>query len=281
MKWQADAQTAWQQLSRQILAVSSHASLRFMVLAAHPDDEVIGASTLLARFPDSLVVYLTDGAPRDSRLWTGGPYDSREQYAKVRSAETIRALAYAEVPTENVCWLGAVDQEASFEMPFLAATFAGLLEQYRPNAIITHAYEGGHPDHDTAAAIAQTATTRPAIPIIEMTSYHAGDGRCVIGEFLEQTPIRDDGVELSEIAVELSEKDRERKRQMFTAHASQRSVLGSFSIDREHLRPSPGYDFSQPPHAGKLWYESLGWPMTGERWRELTASARLKTQSCA
>jgi len=97
VKWQADAQTAWQQLSRQILAVSSHASLRFMVLAAHPDDEVIGASTLLARFPDSLVVYLTDGAPRDSRLWTGGPYDSREQYAKVRTAEAICAFACAEV----------------------------------------------------------------------------------------------------------------------------------------------------------------------------------------
>src|SRR6266487_4325080 len=123
MKWQADAQTAWQELSHQILAVPSHASLRFMVLAAHPYDEVIGASALLARFPDSLVVYLTDGAPRDSHLWTGGPYDSREQYAKVRTAEAIRALAYAEVPKENVCWLGAVDQEAVFEMPFLTATF--------------------------------------------------------------------------------------------------------------------------------------------------------------
>ncbi len=280
MKWQADAQTAWQELSHQILAVPSHASLRFMVLAAHPDDDVIGASVLLARFPDSLVVYLTDGAPHDSRLWTGGPHDSREQYAKTRCAEAIRALVYAAVPEENVCCLGAVDQEASFEMPFLTATFSGLLEQYCPNAIVTHPYEGGHPDHDTAAAIAQMAAGS-GFPIIEMTSYHSRDGQCVTGEFLVSATIRDDGVELSEIAVELSEKDRERKRQMFNAHGSQRRVLEGFPIDREPLRPSPGYDFSRPPHSGVLWYESLGWPMTGARWRELTASARLQRRSCA
>jgi len=280
MKWQADAQTAWQELSHQILAVPSHPSLRFMVLAAHPDDEVIGASARLARFPDSFVVYLTDGAPRDSRLWTSGPYNSQEDYAKTRRAEAIRAMAYAEVPEENVCWLGAVDQEASFEMPFLTATFAGLLDQYHPNAIITHPYEGGHPDHDTAAAVAQMAAGS-AIPIIEMTSYHARDGRCVTGEFLRSGPSQDIGVELPEIVIELSEKDRERKRQMFNAHASQRRVLEGFPIDREPLRPSPGYDFSRPPHSGVLWYESLGWPMTSARWRELTVSARLQRRSCA
>jgi hypothetical protein len=37
------------------------------------------------------------------------------------------------------------------------------------------------------------------------------------------------------------------------------------------VRPAPLYDFTKPPHAGKLWYESLGWSMTGRRWRELAA----------
>jgi hypothetical protein len=37
------------------------------------------------------------------------------------------------------------------------------------------------------------------------------------------------------------------------------------------LRAAPSYDFSQPPHAGQLWYECLGWRMTGTKWRELAA----------
>src|SRR5258708_4118932 len=204
MKRQADSRTEWPELSRQILTVPSNNPPRFVILAAHPDDEIIGASALLSRFPRSIIAYLTDGAPRDSRLWTGGPYDSREQYAKARRAETIRALAYAEVPKESVCWLGAVDQEASFEMSFFAAVVARLLEQYRPDAILTHSYEGGHPDHDAAAVVAQLAANRGrlALPIIEMTSYHARDERCVTGEFL---PSKSPGEAAPEIVIELSE----------------------------------------------------------------------------
>ena len=280
MKRQADSRTEGQELSRQILTVPSNNSLRFMMLAAHPDDEIIGASALLSRFPRSIIAYLTDGAPRDSRLWTGGPYDSREQYAKARRAEAIRALAYAEVPKESVCWLGAVDQQASFEMSFFAAVVARLLEQYRPDAILTHSYEGGHPDHDAAAVVAQLAASRGrlALPIIEMTSYHARNGRCVTGEFL---PSKSRGEAAPEIVIELSESDRDRKQKMLKAHASQQCVLENLPTDRERLRLSPGYDFSQLPHPGKLWYECLGWPMTGSLWRELAATVGQQEPSCA
>ncbi len=286
MKWQADARIMWQEVSRQILAVPSDNSLRLIVLAAHPDDEIIGASELLARFPDSLVVYLTDGAPRDSRFWTGGPYDSREHYANTRRAEAIRALSYADIPKENLCWLGATDQESSFEMSFFVAAFASLLERMQPDAIVTHSYEGGHPDHDTAAAIAQMTASQDRFAncaVVEMTSYHARDGRCVTGEFLNSPQLGKQRLDTttSEIAFDLSESARERKRAMLGAHVSQECVLEGFSVDRERLRLSPGYDFSQPPHEGRLWYESLGWPMTGALWRELARTANLQERSCA
>jgi hypothetical protein len=50
-------------------------------------------------------------------------------------------------------------------------------------------------------------------------------------------------------------------------------VLGSFGTDCERFRDAPQYDFLLPPHPGKLWYECLCWPMTGEKWRELAQSA--------
>ena len=36
-----------------------------LVIAAHPDDDVIGAGALMARVPRVRVLYVTDGAPRD------------------------------------------------------------------------------------------------------------------------------------------------------------------------------------------------------------------------
>jgi N-acetylglucosamine malate deacetylase 2 len=281
MNWQADRKTKWADLRSRLLASRPDDSLRLIVLAAHPDDESIGASILLARFPDSAVVYLTDGAPRDPRFWTGGPYDSREQYARTRRAEALRALEHAGVAQQRVFWLGAVDQEAALKMARLAASFAKLLEEFRPGAVITHPYEGGHPDHDAAALVARMAWSqlkddqRPEL--LEMTSYHARDCQCVNGEFLnpESSP---------EIVFDLPEGDRERKRKkkMIDAYASQRLVLENFPTNRERLRLAPDYGFTAPPHPGKLWYECMQWPMTGARWRELAAAAmaELQEHSC-
>src|SRR5260370_41514592 len=72
MNWPADREISWDDLSRRLTAAPPDASLRLMVLVAHPDEVTIGASVLLARFPDSIVIYATDGAPRDPRSWTGG-----------------------------------------------------------------------------------------------------------------------------------------------------------------------------------------------------------------
>ncbi len=285
MNWPADREISWDDLSRRLTAVPPDASLRLMVLAAHPDDETIGASVLLARLPDSIVIYLTDGAPRDPRFWTGGSYDSREQYAQTRKAEALHALAHAGIAQHRVFWLRAVDQEAVFEVPRLVAHLAKLLEEFRPDVVVTHPYEGGHPDHDSAALVARIMALllvktemRPAV--VEMTSYHARNGKCVTGEFLNSG--LSSQIRFEEIRFELSAEDRERKQSMIRAYASQRLILENFPIDRECLREAPEYDFTQPPHQGKLWYECMEWPMTGSRWRELgkAAMAELGEHSC-
>ena len=295
MNWRADQQDTWKQFAEQLSPGSPHSSLRMLVLAAHPDDEAIGASTLLARFPQSKVVFLTDGAPRDEHFWTDGPYQSREEYAARRRAEASQALGHANISAEQIVWLGAVDQEAIFEIPRLMDGVVNVLNQASPGVVITHPYEGGHPDHDCAALVAVLAVAALGhkSQLVEMTSYHAENGQCVTGKFLESHSAP--GLEgrgytnpLTYVpapaiaAFDLSERDRQRKKNMFDAYASQRMVLQNFPTDQEMFRLAPDYDFSQPPHEGKLWYEFMAWQMTGARWRELALAAidAVREHSC-
>src|SRR6476646_4862382 len=60
---------SWQQLSGSLRENRRDVGVRIAILAAHPDDETIGASALLARFDEPQVIYLTDGAPRNRNLW--------------------------------------------------------------------------------------------------------------------------------------------------------------------------------------------------------------------
>ena len=64
--------------------------------------------------------------------------------------------------------------------------------------------------------------------------------------------------------------------------ATFKSLYGAGVTVPYFINLAPDYDFSEPPHSGKLWYECMGWPMTGVRWRELAtaAQASLQEQSC-
>jgi LmbE family N-acetylglucosaminyl deacetylase len=274
MNSQAEADWRRGDFRRQIEDRQAAAPLRLLLLAAHPDDETIGASLLLARFPQTQIIYLTDGAPLDRRFWSPDAQGSPEDYAEMRRREAQNALALAGVLPRQLVWLGGVDQEAILQAPRLTDIFTEVLQKHQPEIVVTHSYEGGHPDHDTAALIARMALSRvgQGSLLLEMTSYHAHSGGCVTGEFLT--------ADADEIVCELAPEDRLRKQRMMDEYESQRAVLAGFSIDRERFRPAPAYDFSKPPHEGRLWYECMDWPMTGSQWRTRANDAIREMQEC-
>jgi LmbE family N-acetylglucosaminyl deacetylase len=274
MNSQAEAERRWADFRRQMKDREARAPLHVLLLAAHPDDETIGASLLVARFPQTHIVYLTDGAPRDRRFWSPNAKGSPGDYAEMRRREAQNALALAGVLPQQFVWLGGVDQEAVLQAPRLADIFTDVLQKHQPEIVVTHSYEGGHPDHDTAALIARMALSRvtQGSLLLEMTSYHAHSGSCVTGEFLT--------ADADEIVYELAPEDCLRKQRMMNEYVSQRAVLPGFGIDRERFRPAPAYDFSKPPHEGRLWYECMEWPMTGSQWRTRANDAIHEMQEC-
>lgn len=270
--------------------VGDFLAARVLLVAAHPDDETIGAGGLLQRLNNATVVHVTDGCPLDPRLRSDPYHDAPVAYGSRRRREVLAALTIAAISNRRIVRLGLVDQEVANSMAALAVFLARLVRRTHARAIITHAYEGGHPDHDATAFAARGAcellsrsgagAERPpsnsealeaaATPaLIEMTSYHLG------GETLESARFLPNSNEADTQRLSLTPSERRKKRAMFDCFVSQRSVLAAFDPDADELfRPAPLYDFSVPPHPPPLHYERLGWSSHASFCRNVRRSQR-------
>jgi LmbE family N-acetylglucosaminyl deacetylase len=237
------------------------------VVTAHPDDETIGAGANLNLLTRLLLVHVTDGAPRDLRDARTAGFDRAEDYAACRRAELDTALRAGGVAAEYAN-LGAADQEAALHMPDLVRSLAARLGPFAPGCVITHAYEGGHPDHDSTCLIVRLACGRldPPPAIMEMSSYFANPGgEMIVGGFIGEP---------AALVVTLDGAERARREAMLDCFATQRATLAPFrGMEHETFRLAPPCDFGAAPHPGVLWYERRDWGMTGVRWRKLAEQA--------
>ncbi|HEX3216818.1 MAG TPA: PIG-L family deacetylase [Aestuariivirgaceae bacterium] len=235
---------------------------RLAVVVAHPDDETIGAAGLLMRTTGAHVLVVTDGAPRSAEVARDHGFASFQDYAAARREEFQGAMAIAGVPVERQIMLGFADQGATHGLAQLSAMLAGALIARNITTVVTHAYEGGHPDHDAVAFAVQAAwrlLQQRAHPLaaIEMPLYRLdAQGDC---EFTTSFARPAEGATDYTVAGSMLE----RKRAMIAAHASQQEVLKLFDPVREQFRPAPLHDFTQLPNEGRLMYELYPWGMDG------------------
>jgi LmbE family N-acetylglucosaminyl deacetylase len=243
----------------------------------------VGAGSRLPLLRRCTVFHTTDGAPRNLHDAIAAGFSTREDYSKARLREAHAALALAGIEAGQVRQLGFVDQESSYSLVAMTRSLISHLGELQPELILTHPYEGGHPDHDSTAfavhaacrILRQVSGYNPAI--VEMAFYHRRGSRMVVGEFL--SPVGGDSAKCMQI-LRLDQSAQRLKQQMFACHASQAATLQSFDLEKECFRAAPEYDFRQAPHETSLLYEWYDWGMTGERWRDLarTAHAELGLQ---
>jgi len=247
-----------------------------LLVVAHPDDETLGAGIWLQRHRqyDAHVLHLTDGSPRDMQDARAAGFRTRRGYALARGRELRKALALIPIPRRNCHRCDYPDKEAYLNLPALLNQVDRLIAELRPSLVISHAYEGGHPDHDAAAfAVAMALQRGRLFRHLEFPLYHAGEaGEMIAGEFLP-------GESKGEEVFELSPAERKLKLRMLECFRTQAHFVGQFPLDRERFRESPGYDFSQAPHPGPLLYERWGWGIPGSVWRAKALEAA--TTSCA
>lgn len=230
----------------------------------------MGLGGQLADIPGLALIHVTNGAPRDLADARRAGLFSRDAYARARARELDRALEAAEAAPRRRRTLGVVDQEAVDNLPELLA----LLEAELPASamVITHPYEGGHPDHDACAFLVQCACERlrragRAAPVrLEFASYHARGGEAARGVFW---PVAG----CPEKVMPLDARQLARKRAALAEFATQKAVIATFPVHPERLRPAPVYDFSRAPPPGEVLYDRYRWNVTGERWRQLACAA--------
>jgi len=249
------------------------------VIVAHPDDETIGCGGQLPRWRGVSVVVVTDGSPQTVSANIIQGFGSSEKYSAARANELLKALSIADVSPRNLERLLLRDQRAAFRLSELTSRLVEVFYRRGTQIAITHAYEGGHPDHDAAAFAVHSAQKQmerrgQPLSILEMPFYRAANGSWLLQNFAQSPGHKS-------IVLQLTDKEQAQKRQMLAAHVSQREMLAHFSTKAEYFRVAPNYDFAKPPNGGQVFYEQHDWGMKAPQWCELARNALAELDSGA
>jgi LmbE family N-acetylglucosaminyl deacetylase len=113
-----------------------------LVVAPHPDDEVLGCATVLYQ-SSVTVVHVTDGVPP----WTEG--EDRNRLATQRGKEAGDAWAVLSSRVNRI-QLGFSDLAAWRVVDQIVPSLAAVIASVATDEVYVPAYQAGHPDHDAS-----------------------------------------------------------------------------------------------------------------------------------
>lgn len=235
------------------LAAREAVGVPALLLVAHPDDEVLGASVALRCLSSLVLVHATDAA--------GGTEGTSpvERFAELDAALALLGAA----PARVAC--GLPDGQLINHVETLAGRIAALLPPV--DLLVTHAFEGGHPDHDACALAAHMACAGQAgRPIIHLEfAVYAR-----IGGVVRTNAFAPAAAPATVLA--LSPEERAAKQHALAAFASQRHVVDRFPLAEEVLRVAPAHEFGLRRAAADVLF-AAGDEGREARWRAAAVAA--------
>lgn len=239
-----------------------------LFLFAHHDDEFFIAVTMrrlvAARLPVA-AVWLTRGGLHGDR----------------REAESRQAMELIGVDPSSQYFLRLPDGHVLDNLEDVVTRLSRLLRKLRPASVFVPAFEGGHPDHDTAQLAAALAIRRMSHiqhPTLYEFPLYSRSGAMLlrVGEFIPGT------TEIRQTPVKL--RDRLLKRRLAVTFRSQRAIIWPLTGLRGgpmmvHVKGEPyrrvpaSRDYTVRPHPGRLAYEFY----TSERFQHFAGIARIAT----
>lgn len=218
-----------------------------LVVVAHPDDESFGCGSVLAHAAaagyDTAVLCATRGEAGESRVRTGDLAALREtelrDAARILGVGVVRLLGHADSGMTGEPGPGAL---AAADPSSVAAEVRAVIDELRPDVVVTLDASDGHRDHaairDATIAAVDSAQHRPAATYLwclarsSMTRWadhvrgSGGDAYLSLGEL--GTPDEDITTRL-DVAPHLP-----KRWDAIRAHASQASPYDELPADLQH-----------------------------------------------
>ncbi len=215
---------------------------RILVLIPHPDDEVVGCATAIARARAAGAVvsglYLTSGVPARARY--------AERVARRRQEAERAAAVLGLSPAAFTNW---PSRTLKSHLDEAHALIEQTVAERRIDEIWVPAWEGGHQDHDVTNFLA--SHVRDTLRVREFAEYNFAGGRIRSQTFVE--------VNGTEEIVTLSADEARNKRNLLAIYRSERTNLRYVRIHHESLRKLAPYDYRVAPHSGRLFCERFRW----------------------
>ncbi|MBO1768300.1 bifunctional PIG-L family deacetylase/class I SAM-dependent methyltransferase [Allobranchiibius sp. GilTou38] len=211
-----------------------HGLRRLVVIAAHPDDETLGAGGLLhlvaqAGVPvDVIVASDGEGSHPDS------PTYDRAQLARVRRIEVMDAVAIL-APAARVRHLGLPDGDLAAHAASVAAALRESVADLGVGAVIAAPWRhDGHTDHDALGAVAAQVAEQTGALLLEypIWLWHWGSGDDVPWARMRVLPLQDE--------------QRAAKRRALATHVSQIEPLSGAPGDEVLLGAGMLAHFDRP-----------------------------------
>lgn len=223
---------------------------RILILVPHPDDEVVGCCATIGRAQRAgaqiFALYLTHGCIARATLW---PWERKHYEANVarRLAEAEEAARLLKITP--VGWSNRPTRHVWREAEDVRQEILNAIAVFDIDQLWVPAYEGGHADHDGLNGIC--ASLGKHYDVLEFAEYNFAGGQKNAQTFPFLTG--------TEVVVELTPEEQERKRAAIALYASEQKNLDYVGTQRETFRPLALYDYGRPPHEGTLWYTRFHW----------------------
>ena len=216
-----------------------------LFIIPHPDDEIVGSCSIIRRHKcDAKKIFLffiTNGVLSKDHVWFWKK-DQIEKMVKIRKKELKLSLKM--LGLEDYFFQNIHTRTLKEKISETYNKIKKIIQLKKIDTIFCPAYEGGHQDHDVSNFIC--SRLRNSTGVYEYAEYNFSKGRINCNKFVKSTK--------NEITIKLSEKEKKEKIKFLKIYNSEKGNLNYLHLNEECYRKIYNYDYTKPPHHGKLFY---------------------------